>query len=319
MRFSEGKRIGNYQIFALLGSGGMGEVYRARDTKLGREVAIKVLPSEFSSDRVRLGRFEKEARSASALNHPNIITIHEIGEVDSTSYIVMELIEGKTLRELLSAGPLTLPKALEVATEIAEGLAKAHSAGIIHRDLKPENVMITKDGFVKILDFGLAKLHQDDTQKEASHLSTLSSTHPGLILGTAGYMSPEQAGGDPIDFRSDQFSFGAVLYEMLTGKRAFQRSTIVNTLSAILKDEPEPIDSIAPNVPGPVRWVIDRCLAKDPDGRYSSTKDLGREIDGLRKHHGELSNISKSLAASTQLTASSTKNSARVAWAIAAA
>ena len=192
----KGKRIGNYEIYKLLGAGGMGEVYRARDTKLGREVAIKVLPSEFSSDRLRLGRFEKEARSASALNHPNIITIHEIGQSDSTSYIVMELVEGKTLREILTAGALTVPKVLEIGAQIAEGLAKAHSAGIIHRDLKPENVMITKDGFVKILDFGLAKLHKEESIKEESHLSTLSSTQPGLILGTAGYMSPEQAGGD---------------------------------------------------------------------------------------------------------------------------
>jgi eukaryotic-like serine/threonine-protein kinase len=320
MRFSEGKRIGNYEIFALLGAGGMGEVYRARDTKLGRDVAIKVLPSEFSSERTRLSRFEKEARSASALNHPNIITIHEIGQIDSTSFIVMELVEGKTLRQILSAGPLTVPKALEIAAQIAEGLSKAHSAGIIHRDLKPENVMITKDGFVKILDFGLAKLHPDESKKEESHLTTLSSTHPGLILGTAGYMSPEQAGGDAIDFRSDQFAFGAVLYEMVTGKRAFQRNNIVNTLSAILKEEPESIDSVAPSVPAPVRWTIDRCLAKDPDGRYSSTKDLAREIDGLRKHFLEISTITKSGPASAQGAGaiSLTKSSTRIAWAIAA-
>jgi serine/threonine protein kinase/Tol biopolymer transport system component len=317
MKLSQGSRIGSYEILSILGAGGMGEVYCARDTKLGREVAIKVLPSEFSSDRARLSRFEKEARSASALNHPNIITIHEIGQVDSTSYIVMELVDGKTLREILSSGPMTVHRVLEIASQIAEGLAKAHSAQIIHRDLKPENVMITKDGFVKILDFGLAKLHQDDSQKEGSHLTTLSSTHPGLIVGTIGYMSPEQAGGDPIDFRSDQFSFGAVLYEMLTGKRAFQRNTVVNTISAILKDEPQPIDTIIPNTPGPVRWVIDRCLSKDPDGRYSSTKDLAHEIHGLRKHFSEISTMTSG-SGPAHLAVPSSKSSARVAWIIAA-
>ena len=234
MALVSGMKLGPYEVQSLLGSGGMGEVYRASDTRLGRSVAIKILPSNLS-DPERLDRFEQEARSASALNHPNIITIHELGQDGSTHYIAMELVEGKTLRELLVSGLLPMRKAIEIAAQVAEGLTKAHEAGIAHRDLKPENVMVSHDGFVKILDFGLAKLASPGG--ETSDMCTASVTRAGLVLGTVQYMSPEQASGSQLDFRSDQFSFGLVLYEMVTGKRAFQRNTAAETMVAILREQ----------------------------------------------------------------------------------
>ena len=266
-------------------------MYRAFDAKLGRHVAIKVLPGELSSDRSRLDRLEKEARAASSLNHPNIVTIYEIDRTDSSAWIVMELIEGKTLRDILLAGPVPLRRLLSLAAQTADGLAKAHGAGIVHRDLKPENLMVTRDGFVKILDFGLAKLVPSGfEQAQGTHLPTVTrGTEPGTVLGTVGYMSPEQASGDPTDFRSDQFSLGAILYEMAAGKRAFQRSKPVQTLSAIIQDEPEPLSSIAPKIPASLVWLIERCLAKDPEDRYASTKDLARDLTALRDHASDIS------------------------------
>jgi dipeptidyl aminopeptidase/acylaminoacyl peptidase/predicted Ser/Thr protein kinase len=284
-----GTRLGPYEIVAPIGAGGMGEVYRARDAKLGREVAIKVLPSATASDPDRRQRFELEARAASALNHPNILTIYDIGEADGTVYIAMELIEGKTLRELVAAGePLATKRLLDLAAQIAEGLAKAHSAGIVHRDLKPENVMVSKDGYAKILDFGLAKL-TETSSAEGSVLPTAvaAPTQPGTVMGTAGYMSPEQASGQPVDYRSDQFSLGTIVYEMATGRRAFQRKTGAETLVAIIREEPEPIAHLAPAAPAPVRWIVDRLLSKDPDERYASTRDLAREIESVRDHLSE--------------------------------
>ena len=205
-------------------------MYRARDTRLSREVAIKVLPAELASDAERLKRFEKEARSASALNHPNIVTIYDVGSSDGTSYIAMERVEGSTLRELLAGGALSIKKLLQIAPQIADGLAKAHEAGIVHRDLKPENVMVTKEGLVKILDFGLAKLTSTMSGSgEGSQLPTMTGTTPGVIVGTVGYMSPEQAGAAPLDFRSDQFALGSILYEMATGRKAFQKKTAIDT------------------------------------------------------------------------------------------
>ncbi len=288
MTLSAGTRLGPYEISAALGAGGMGEVYRARDTRLGREVAIKVLPEEVASDRERLSRFEQEARAASALNHPNIVTIHDIGQHDSTSYIAMEFVDGKSLRELLAAGPVALRKLLDIAAQVADGLAKAHAAGIIHRDLKPENLMVSKDGFVKILDFGLAKLAASEGE-DLSRMPTVAKpeTHPGTVLGTVGYMSPEQASGQPLDFRSDQFSLGSILYEMATGQKAFARKTAVDTLSAILHDEPEPIGQLNPRVPAPLRWITERCLAKDAEERYASTRDLARDLESVRDHLSE--------------------------------
>ncbi len=263
----------------------MGEVYRARDRRLGREVAIKVLPAEVADDASRLKRFEKEARAASALNHPNIVTIYDIGSVESVSYIAMEKVDGKTLREVLFSGPLPVKRLLQVAAQIADGLARAHEAGIVHRDLKPENVMVTKDGLVKILDFGLAKLTQTSSGgDEGSQLPTETGTSPGIIVGTVGYMSPEQASGALVDFRSDQFSFGSILYEMATGKRAFQKGTAVDTLSAILHEEPKPVAEINPQAPAPLRWIVERCLAKAPEERFGATGDLARDLATLRDH-----------------------------------
>ncbi|PYQ56873.1 MAG: hypothetical protein DMF58_19695, partial [Acidobacteria bacterium] len=245
----------------------------------GRAVAIKVLPEEFAADAARLQRFEQEARAASALNHPNIITVYDVGSVDHISYLAMELVEGKSLRELIDHGALPVRRTLDLAVQIADGLAKAHDAGIIHRDLKPENIMISADGYVKILDFGLAKLIPlagDDGRTAVKRDSTA-----GTLLGTAGYMSPEQASGDKVDFRSDQFSFGTILYEMASGMRPFRRATAAETLTAIIREEAERLD---PSVPAPLRWIIERCLAKDPDARYASTKDLARDLKSVRDH-----------------------------------
>jgi len=288
MTLAAGTRLGPYEIVAPVGAGGMGEVYRARDTRLAREVALKVLPAALSSDAERLRRFEQEARSASGLNHPNIVAIYDIGSADSISYIAMELVEGTSLRAMLASGPVPTRKLLDVAVQVAEGLAKAHVAGIVHRDLKPENVMVSKDGFVKLLDFGLAKLFIAPTE-QASGARTMipDETQPGTVLGTVGYMSPEQASGRSIDFRSDQFSLGSILYEMTTGKRAFQKATGAETLSAIIRDEPEPVERANPRAPAPFRWIVERCLAKDPDERYASTRDLARDLRSIRDHLSE--------------------------------
>jgi Tol biopolymer transport system component len=288
-----GSRLGGFEIVGPLGAGGMGEVYKARDPRLGRDVAIKVLPIDVASDRERLKRFEKEARSASALNHPNIVTIYETGTSDGLPWIAMEHVEGETLRTQVAAGPLQTKRLLNIAVQIAEGLARAHEAGIVHRDLKPENVMVTKDGLVKILDFGLAKLQGPVSggSDQESQLPTVTGTSPGIVLGTVGYMSPEQASGKPVDFRSDQFSFGSILYEMATGRRAFQKKTAVETLTAILNEEPDPIAKLAPQTPAPLRWIVERCLSKEPPDRYASTTDLARELASLRGHLSEASGI----------------------------
>ena len=263
----------------------MGEVYRARDSRLGREIALKILPAEFSTSRERLDRFEQEARSASALNHPNIITIYDVGSSNSISYLCMELVEGKSLRDVLNEGPIPFRRAVTIASQLADGLAKAHAAGIVHRDLKPENLMISKDGFLKILDFGLAKMTLTPTL-EASNLQT--QTGVGMLVGTAGYMSPEQASGKSIDFRSDQFSFGAILYEMITGKRPFKKNTAAETMAAIIRDEPESLNSLNPQTPPVLRWIVDRCMAKDPEDRYASTRDLARDLQAIRDHISEV-------------------------------
>lgn len=289
MPISAGQKIGPYEVLSSIGAGGMGEVYRARDTRLGREVALKILPAEFSADRERLERFEQEARSASALNHPNIITIYDIGSSNSISFISMELVEGRSLRSLLDEGLLTLRRVANIAAQLSDGLAKAHAAGIIHRDLKPENLMISKDGFLKILDFGLAKitLAQPD---EASNL--LTQTHAGMVRGTVAYMSPEQASGKALDFHSDQFSFGTILYEMITGKRPFERDSAAESMAAIIRDDPEPVNKLNPQIPQVLRLILDRCMAKDPEERYASTRDLARDLRSIRDHISEVSSIS---------------------------
>jgi len=274
----------------------MGEIYRAKDSRLGREAAIKVLPPAFSSDPESLRRFEKEARAASALNHPNIVTVYEVGKAESVSFIAMELVDGKNLRELIANGPLPLRRVLEIGGQIAEGLAAAHARGLVHRDLKPQNVMVTSEGRVKILDFGLAVWRPLDAagreQTAAAHhplanndptaapTADPSLTTPGTILGTVGYMSPEQARGEPADFRSDQFSLGVVLYELASGRRAFDRGSAIETLSAILRDEPSPLTADA-RLPAPFCWIVERCLVKEPEGRYASPQDLASDLTSL--------------------------------------
>jgi eukaryotic-like serine/threonine-protein kinase len=276
MNLESGSRLGPYEITGAIGAGGMGEVYRARDTRLGREVAVKVLPRELTGDPERLARFEREARSASALNHRNIITIHDFTSRDGEAWLVMELIRGESLRELLSRGALPFKKVIAIGSGIADGLAAAHAAGIVHRDLKPENVMITADGTPKILDFGLVKNRASTDITNSSTEMRVSST--GTILGTAGYMSPEQARGEEVDFRSDQFSLGLILYEMATGKNPFRRATPVETLAAILNEEAPPLSD---KFPEPFVWIVERCVAKNPAERYGSTSDLAYELRRL--------------------------------------
>ncbi len=284
-----GSRLGPYEILAPLGAGGMGEVYRARDERLGRDVAIKVLSSDLAVDADRRKRFEQEARAASSLNHPNIVTIYDIGATGDVVYIAMELIDGRTLRDLQNEGRLPTKRLLDVAFQIADGLAKAHAAGIVHRDLKPENIMVTRDGVIKILDFGLAKLLPREDGLGENSATAIQETRPGTVLGTVGYMSPEQASGKPADFRSDQFSFGSILYEAATGKRAFQRATTAETMTAIIREDAEPVARTNATIPPPFRWLIERCLAKEPDGRYASTRDLASDVRSIREHLSEAS------------------------------
>ncbi len=284
--FAPGTMISHFRIVEKLGQGGMGVVYRAEDIALGRLVALKFLPADDARDPQSLERLRSEARAASSLNHPNICTIYEIGEADRQPFIAMELVEGKTLRELVLSSSLPMRTAIEIAAQVADGLAKAHEASIAHRDLKPENLMVTHDGLVKILDFGLAKL-SPPIANGSENTTTGPQSSSGVVLGTVGYMSPEQARGHALNFRSDQFSFGCVLYEMVAGKRAFKRSTPSETLAAILLEQHEPIGTQVHDAPAPLCWVIDRCLAKEQDKRYVSTRDLARELAAIRDHFGE--------------------------------
>jgi Tol biopolymer transport system component len=299
MTLRAGTRLGAYEILAPLGAGGMGEVYRARDPRLSREVAIKVLPDGLSSDPERLKRFEREARSASSLNHPNIVTIYDIGSAEAHSYIAMELVRGEPLRARLGETALPVREILQIGAQIAEGLSRAHASGIVHRDLKPENVMVTEEGLVKILDFGLAKLTQPEASgATATAAPTVSGdTQEGVILGTVGYMSPEQAMGKAVDYRSDQFSLGSILYEMATGRRAFQRISTPQTLTAIIQDEPQSIGEVNPKIPVPVRWIVERCLGKEPRSRYASSDDLARDLVTVRDRLSEATRAIGSLPA----------------------
>ncbi len=281
MPLTSGTKLGPYEILSPLGAGGMGEVYRARDTRLERTVALKVLPEQLSQKPELRHRLDREARTISKLSHPNICTLHDVGHHEGMDFLVLEFVEGTTLRQLLSARALPMRKVIAIAVQIADGLAKAHELGIIHRDLKPENLMIS-DEMVKILDFGLAKLALDSEELSEACTTGILQTEPGVILGTVGYMSPEQASGRPLDFRSDQFSFGLVLYEMATGRSPFQKKTQAQTLVAILQEEPEPMGSLNPEVPPPLSWVVERCLAKEPEKRYFSTRDLARDLLAIR-------------------------------------
>ena len=261
-KLEPGTHFGDYEIQSLLGAGGMGEVYRARDTRLGRAVAIKVLPAVLSHDPDRLRRFEQEAQAAAALDHPNILAVHQMGTYEGTPYLVSALLEGCTLRELLVRGPLPVRKSMDYGVQISRGLAAAHQKGITHRDLKPENLFVTKDGRVKILDFGLAKLTQRKTIADQSAPTVSAETEPGLVMGTVGYMAPEQVRGSTADHRTDIFSFGAILYEMLTGKRAFQKATAAETMTAILNEDPPGISGTVQNVPASLQRIAHHCLEK---------------------------------------------------------
>jgi len=280
-----GQRVGVYQIQSFVEAGGMGHIYRARDTSLGRDVAIKILPPEFTNHPDRLARFEREAQILASLNHPNIVTIHEIGREGSVRFIAMEYVEGETLRDAMARGPLPWRKLIDVAVQAADGLAKAHAAGVVHRDLKPANLMITNDGFVKILDFGLSKTDSLAGATDSRAPTRLDeATRAGMIVGTLAYMSPEQAAGRAVDFRTDQFSLGLVLSEMATGEHPFRRDTAVQTVAAIIEDEAKPVSELKPRLPEAWSWIIERCLSKDPEARYESTRDLARDLSALRDH-----------------------------------
>ncbi|PYX48650.1 MAG: hypothetical protein DMG79_11320, partial [Acidobacteria bacterium] len=282
MALIPGKKLGPYEIQSMLGAGGMGEVYRAHDSRLDRIVAIKVLPASYSADRERLQRFAQEARAAAALNHPNILSIFDIGEEQGAPYVVSELLEGETLRERLRNGALPIRRVIDYATQVAKGLAVAHEKGIVHRDLKPENLFLTTDGRVKILDFGLAKLTRPETQDGSGDAPTIQvATEAGVVMGTAGYMSPEQVRSKPADHRSDIFSFGAILYEMISGKRAFHGETSADVMSAILKEETPELSETARNVPPGLDRIVRHCLEKHPSQRFQSAGDLAFDLEAL--------------------------------------
>jgi eukaryotic-like serine/threonine-protein kinase len=279
---SPGSRLGPYEIVAPIGAGGMGEVYRAWDPRLGREVAVKLLPPSFSNDPDRLRRFEQEARAAGILNHPNITAVYDIGTLEGAPYVVTELLEGETLRSRLAGGVLPVRKAIDYARQIASGLAAAHEKGIVHRDLKPENLFVTGDGRVKILDFGLAKLTQPEDAGPQTNLPTATAgTEPGVVLGTLGYMSPEQVRGRPADARSDIFSFGAILYEMLSGKRAFHGDSAADTMSAILREDPPDLSATNQTIGPGLDRVVRHCLEKSPEQRFHSAHDLAFDLEAL--------------------------------------
>jgi eukaryotic-like serine/threonine-protein kinase len=283
MALSPGSRLGPYEILAPLGAGGMGEVYRARDPRLAREVAVKVLPASFSQDTDRLRRFEQEARTAGSLNHPNITAVYDIGTHEGSPYVVSELLEGETLRAALAGGRLSPRTAIDYSIQIAQGLAAAHEKGIVHRDLKPENLFVTRDGRVKILDFGLAKLtHAEEGAGPQTNLPTATAgTEPGVVLGTLGYMSPEQVKGRPADARSDIFSFGAILYEILAGRRAFQADSAAETMSAILREEPPDLSVTNQNISPGLERVVRHCLEKNLERRFQSARDLAFDLETM--------------------------------------
>lgn len=294
MHLKTGDCLGSYEIAASIGAGGMGEVYRARDTRLGRDVAIKILPEAFARDEDRMRRFAQEARAVAALNHPNVLSVYDTGVENGVPYLVSELLEGESLRQRLDQGPIPARKAVEYAQQIADGLAAAHEKNIVHRDLKPENIYLTGGGRVKILDFGLAKLQTAATNgpasgsadgallTEGSATATLAAvTNPGVVMGTAGYMAPEQVRGQAVDHRADIFSFGAVLYEMLSGERAFHKESSVETLNAILKEDPPQLDAEKLRVAPGLERIVHHCLEKKPADRFQSARDLTFALSSL--------------------------------------
>jgi eukaryotic-like serine/threonine-protein kinase len=293
MTVAIGTCLGRYEIRSPLGAGGMGEVYLARDTQLDRDVALKILPEHLASDEQRMRRFVHEAKAASALNHPNIITIHEVGQTDSVHFIATELIDGVTLRHLMKKARMTLREAFDIVIQIASALTSSHAAGIVHRDIKPENVMLRSDGYVKVLDFGLAKLIEEARRSQrsdpeaptASAIETESAvqTEPGVVMGTVAYMSPEQARGLTVDARADIWSFGVVLFEMIAGRRPFGGDTTSDVIASILEREPAPLSRYVPNVPAELERIISKTLAKDTEERYQTVKDLLIDLRRLRK------------------------------------
>ena len=275
LALTPGTRLGVYEITAQIGEGGMGQVFRARDTKLDRDVANKVLTESVAADPDSLARFEREAKVVAALSHPNILAIHDFGNHDGIAFAVMELLEGMTLRGTLDAGPLPQKQAVHYALQVANGLCAAHEKGVVHRDLKPENLFVTKDGHLKILDFGLAKKTDavpggDDTRAPTA----FGHTQPGTVMGTVGYMSPEQVRGHPVDHRSDIFSFGAILYELLSGKRAFKRDTAADTMAAIMSEEPPELSESGRNISPALVHIVTHCLEKRPEHRFESARDI---------------------------------------------
>src|SRR3989454_720936 len=282
MAISQGAKFGRYEIRSQIGAGGMGEVYRAYDPKLKRDVAIKVLPANFSTDADRLRRFEQEAQAAGALNHPNILSVYDVDAFNGSPYVVSELLEGETLRKRMNGTALPQRKAIDYALQVAKGLAAAHEKGIVHRDLKLDNLFITRDGRVKILDFGIAKLTQAEGTRSQTDIPTRRvDTGPGVVLGTVGYMSPEQVRGQAVDHRSDIFSFGAILYEMLSGRRAFHGESAADTMSAILKEDPPDLSDTNQNISPALERLVNHCLEKNPEARFHSASDLAFALEAI--------------------------------------
>src|SRR5262245_18381101 len=314
--------IAHYRLLAPLGAGGMGEVYLAEDTKLSRKVALKLLPAEFTRDAGRVRRFEQEAQAASALNHPNILTIFEIGEANDAHYIATEFIDGQTLRERLKEGRLSTAAALDIAAQIAAALAAAHGAGIVHRDLQPENLMLRRDGIVKVLDFGLAKLNEHMPAAVGSESTATGkvNTDPGTVLGTIGYMAPEQVRGQEADHRADIFSFGVILYEMLSGQRAFDGDSAVEVMNAILKEDPPEISETNAKVSTRLEKIMRRCLEKQPERRFHSAHDLGFALETLSTPSGSwLETVKASSAQPESRRTLRLLSQARLAWTVAVA
>src|SRR5258706_12108628 len=322
---SPNTKIAKYTIVSKIGEGGMGKVYRGRATKLGGNAPIKVLPASLSENSDRLNRFEQEAQAAGALNHPNILVIFHVGTYQGAPYIVSELLEGETLRERMAGSALPQSKAIDYALQIARGLAAAHEKGIIHRDIKPDNVFITDDGRVKILDFGLAKLTSatDGTQSQTEVPTRKVNTDPGTVMGTMGYMSPEQLKGQPADHRSDIFSFGAILYEMLSGKRAFRGDSMAETMSAILREDPPDLSETNRTVPPALERVVRHCLEKNPAERFQSARDLAfalESVSGSATSSGQTAAMSAITAPESDAAVGLSRwaGNLRVAWIVAA-
>src|SRR5678810_888116 len=295
----EPEKVSHYRILEKLGAGGMGVVYLAEDMKLGRKVAIKVLSHEFTTNRDRLHRFEQEACAASALNHPNILTIHEVGVDDGRHYIATEFIDGVTLRRKVAAQPLEIPEILDVAVQVASALEEAHTAGIVHRDIKPDNIMVRRNGYVKVLDFGLAKLTEtvDRSPADAEAATrVMVHTDAGVVMGTSHYMSPEQARGKPVDARSDIWSLGVVIYEMVAGKPPFEGETSTDVIVAITQKEPLPLLRFAPNLPAELDWIVTKALRKDREERYQTVKELLVDMRRLKQRLEFQSELERSAA-----------------------